>query len=131
MNRYFLFCLLLGAVLVPHAWGQGLLPPAPSTGTVYQSSQPIVIGQKVPESVTVLSETGDRRTLQSYKSALEVLVVGFFSASCEMDRGTWAALRRLNDDLKDWRVAFVAVSTEAGEQPMTLPAALKKNGLPW
>ncbi len=125
------FCLLLSA-FCSAANAQGFLPPQ-STSTVSSSeaSHPLLIGEKVPESLTVTDENGKKRTLLSYKSPLEVLVVTFFSARCSAAQAEWPQFRQLNERYKDWRVAFVAVSSSAREMLPELSGALKREKLPW
>jgi peroxiredoxin len=111
---------------------QGILPPSPaSTSTTAGVQHPLLIGDKIPGSLSLLDENAKRRTILSYPSALDILVVTFFSCPCEAGEVLWPKFRKLNEDYKDWRVAFLAISTEAGQAPMRLPGILKRERLPW
>jgi peroxiredoxin len=125
----FLLCL---CQVSPIARAQGLLPPpCTSTATAAGVRQPLLIGDKIPESLSLIDESAKRRTLQSYQSPLEVIVVIFFSSPCAAGESLWPKFRKLNEDYKDWRVAFLAVSTESGQTPMRIPDILRRQGLPW
>ena len=122
-----LLCLVS---LTVHA--QGFLPPpAPSTATVSSSQRPLLIGNTIPESLKVATEDGKERTLMSYKSAIEVLMVTFISARCQEGQMPWAALRRLTEDYKDWRVTFLAVDASSSDNGAFLANLLKRERLSW
>jgi thiol-disulfide isomerase/thioredoxin len=92
---------------------------------------PLLIGDKIPESLSVIDESAKRRTLLSYQSALDILVVVFFSSPCEAGEALWPKFRKLNEDYTGWHVVFLAVSMEPGQTPMQLPDILKRQKLPW
>jgi hypothetical protein len=98
-----------------------------STGT----HTPLLIGDSVPESLTVNELSGQKRTLLSYKAAVDILVVGFFSTHCDMNKLAWPLLRRLNDSYKDWRVSFIAVSSLPNQTLPELSQVLNQNHLSW
>ena len=111
---------------------QGLLPPpSSSTSTVSDIRHPLLIGDKIPDSLSLLDENAKSRKLLSYPSALDILVVVFFTSPCEAGEALWPKFRKLNEDYKEWRVTFLAISTEPGQTPMRLPGILKHEKLPW
>ncbi len=126
-----IFCL--GATSVA-ARGEGFLPPmSKSTSTVVNTAahEPLLIGDEVPGSLQVIDESGNKRSLVSYKSYLEVLVVTFFSPRCEEKESEWPRFRRMNDHYKDWRVAFLAVNTSAPEMLPELTTTLNHEKIFW
>jgi peroxiredoxin len=135
MNRpaVFLTCAVLMMASVSSARAQGLLPPpaAASTTTLKETERPLMIGDKVPETLTLADDQSKRRALLSYKSALDVLVVVFFSEPCEATSPLWPMLRRLNDNYKDWRVAFVAIRARPEQEHEPLSAVLQRERLAW
>src|SRR5947209_4456456 len=75
---------------------QGFRPPQSSPTTAPTADQaPLLIGDRVPESLAVIDENGKPRTLLSYKSPLELLMVTFFSFPCESGQSQWPVFRRL------------------------------------
>jgi len=121
--------LLLGTSLTS---AQGMLPGmAVSTTTAHEVWHPLLIGDRVPESLILVDENGKRRTLLSYKSGIDILVVAFFSEPCDTEKPLWPLFRRIAADYKGWRVAFVAVSTEPGQEPMRLPDRLLHEKIHW
>ena len=123
-------CLLFLATSSAHA--QGLLPPpSVSSSTAAGVRHPLLIGDKIPDSLFLIDMSAKRRTLLSYPSALDILVVTFFSSSCEAGEALWPKFRKLNEDYKDWHAVFLAVSTEPGQTPMRLPDVLNRQKLPW
>ncbi len=124
------FCLLLFA-LCSAVNAQGFLPPLASTAAATQESHPVLIGEKVSESLTVTDDNGKRRTLLSFKSPTEVMVVTFFSALCGPEQTHWADFRRTHQRYKDWKVSFLAVNTSPQDQLPELSKALKHEKLPW
>jgi len=111
---------------------QGMLPPTSvSTGTAHETWHPLLIGDKVPESLVLDNESATRRSVLSYQSALDILVITFFSVPCASQKALWPEFRRLQENYHDWRVVFLAVSTEAGESPLPLPDILKHERIPW
>jgi thiol-disulfide isomerase/thioredoxin len=121
-----------GTAISTHA--QGFLPPvSKSTSTVSDADfhSPLLIGGEVPGSLTVIDENGKKRSLLSYKSYLEVLVVSFFSAECEEKKSAWPRFRRLDERYKDWRVAFLAVNVSTPEMLPELATTLKRQRLSW
>jgi len=95
------------------AYAQGILPTSSefhiSTAT---SHIPVLIGEKVPENLIVLDSSGTKRTLLSYKAAIEILVVEFLSPECEADQTLEPELHRFYESFKDWHVSFVAVDLD-------------------
>ena len=121
--------LLLG---IPLLHAQGMLP---LSGTPVETSsatqKPLLIGDIVHGSLAVTGQSGEKRTLLSYKTALDILVVAFISTSCEMNRETWPQLRRLHENYKDWHVSFVAVNTPPTGSLPDLSQLLIRERLPW
>ena len=125
--RIFAFCCLLSAI----CYGQGFLPPTSSTPTAAPVSPgPLLIGSAVPNSLTGRDENGVKRPLLTYKSALELLVVYFLDSNCAENDKHWSKMRRLYDDYKDWKVAFVAVNVGGPGAQDDLTRKMKKAGLP-
>ena len=116
---------------IPSAHAQGFLPTAESSSTITTTSAPILIGDKVPGTFTVLDESGKARTLLSYKSAIEILVLIFLTSHCPANQTVWPELRRINENYKEWRVAFLAITASAGETVGDLANTLKAEKLPW
>jgi len=116
----------------PAAGAQGFLPPpTPSTATAPSSQRALLIGDTVPESLAVTAEDGTKRTLLSYKSAIEVLVVVFIPAHGQAGKAPWTALRRLTENYADWHVAFLAVDASSGGDGASLAGLLKRERLSW
>jgi hypothetical protein len=123
----FAVCYLLSAV----CYGQGYLPPKESSSTATTAPQgPLLIGDKVPESLLVLDQNGKERSLLSYKSAVEVMVIGFFSASCPADQMRWYELKHFYEDYQGWGVSFVAVNMDPPTRG-ALTKQMSKAGLPY
>jgi hypothetical protein len=118
--------------LAVFSYAQGFLPPQ-STSTVATSNitGPLLIGEKVPESLAVTEPSGEKRTLLSHKSPLEVLAVVYLSTPCPAAQSEWPRLRRLNDRYKNWRVSFVAVDASAPGIPGAIATELQHEKLPW
>jgi hypothetical protein len=111
---------------------QGFLPqPSTSTTATGDMTRPLLIGDTVPETLAVIGENGKKRTLLSYKAPTELLVVVFFSVRCPQAQVQWHQFRRLNEQYKDWRVAFVAVNTSVHDMLTELSDQLKQEKLPW
>lgn len=133
--------LLLGIVFLVFGWllyplsllrAQGFIPPpTPSTMTAPGTQEPVLIDQKVPESLTVIAADGTHRTLLSYKSALEVLFIVFLSEPCEATGALWQKFRRLSNVYEGWRVSFLAVSALSEQGSSTLANTLQTQGLSW
>jgi len=130
MKRILPLMILILTASLTHA--QGFLPQA-STTTVAatETTHPLLIGETIPESVAVIDSDGKERTLLSYKSPTELLVVTFLSARCQTEQSLWPALRRLNNHYKDWRVSFVAATASPTELLPELAHALEREKLPW
>lgn len=110
MKRTSLWGLSL-LLLCSRLYAQGLLPPTPSSSTVSGAPQDkLVINQSVSPNLEVLDEVGKARTLLSYKSPVEVLLVGFFSSDCAANEKQWVVLRRLFDRFQEWRVSLVIIN---------------------
>jgi len=124
------FALTFFCLLPLHLYAQGILPPkaGPPTATP-QAEKYLLIDEHVPDSITVIDANGKVRPLLTYKSALDVLVVGFYSPSCSYNQDSWTALKRFYDSYKEWNVAFVGVSATPNERLSDLADAMLKAGL--
>ena len=131
--NFHLVFLCVGGFMVC-ARAQGFLPPiSPSTSTVAEAAPtgPLLIGDPVPKQCIVLDADGKKRPLLSYKAYLDILVVVFFSPSCQQKDSEWARFRRLDERFKDWRVAFVAVNVSGPETFNELATTLRKQKVTW
>ena len=125
-----LLFLIVG--LAPMLRAQGMPPTTfVSTGTAHETQHPLLIGDLVPESLALMNESAVLRSVLSYKSAQDILVITFFSEPCDVDHPLWLKFRRLQEDYTDWRVVFLAVSTTPGDTFMHLPGTLKHEKIPW
>jgi peroxiredoxin len=132
MNQRILIAVTLCVAAARLASGQGMLPGMSSSTTVITSSHPfILIGETVPKTLTLVDENGGSRPLLSYKSATDILVVGFFSPRCAVNQAVWRELKRLYNTKKDWHVSFVGVSVNSDETLVELSEAMRKAGLPY
>jgi len=97
------------ALSISFTHAQGMIPALPSAAVATSTApvQTLLIGQKVPEALTVLDDQGKRRTLLSFKAPLEILVVYVFSGTCEAEQTVIPQYTKLYEKFKDWRVAFV------------------------
>lgn len=90
---------------------QGMFSPPPAVNASSSTlGAPVLMGENVPETLTVTEAQGIRRPLLSYKSALEVLVVFFFSPACPPQQ--MSDFHLFYNKFKEWHVAFVAVSSQ-------------------
>jgi hypothetical protein len=123
--------LIAHCALVPSTVrAQGFLPPKSSSTTVIAESQgPLLIGDKVPERLNVQDENGKKRHLLTYKSPLEVMVVGFYTATCPDKVSRWDEMARFYTDYKDWRVSFVAINAGDAAARADLAKKMAKAGL--
>ena len=130
LKAIFVTALLCGGTQALDA--QGVLP-SPASVTVSTepvSRRPILIGDQIPTTVTVLDSSETVRSLLSFKAAIEVLAVAFLSPDCAEEGASRFDWKRFYEEYKDWHVAFVAVSI--GNEPAALRLAddLKTTGLP-
>jgi peroxiredoxin len=123
----------LGAIFLPAVLSaQGVLPPQKDATSQSTAANPyLLIGDAVPETLTALDAEGKTRSLLSYKSVTEVLVIGFFSPRCEANEAAWRRLKHFYEAYKDWRVSFIGLSVQSDESLEELSQALKKAGLPY
>ena len=127
----FMIVLLLSFFVVPYLNAQGFLPPKESSSTATTTAQgPLLIGEKVPESLVVLDENGKKRPLLSYKSAIEVMVLAVFSAGCPAKDAKWTEMARFYEEYKGWGVSFVAMNAGSPDSRTELAKTLYKEGLP-
>lgn len=118
---------LLLTFAISSAGAQGMLAPVSSTGTTVSTSTlttALLAGQRLPEGLTVTNLDHQTRTLISYKSPVEVLVVMFLSTTCPADRAYLGEYRRFYDKFKEWHVSYVAISTQPNEDPKDLAKML-------
>jgi thiol-disulfide isomerase/thioredoxin len=105
------FGILIFCTAISEVRAQGFLPPTSSSATTTTEVQgPLLIGAKVPETLTALEANGKKRPLLTFKSAVEVMVVGFFSSHCSKKESHWGEIAHFYQDYKDWGVAFVAIN---------------------
>ena len=73
--KFIVFCTLQSALSGP-LLAQGMLPGTPP-GVELSSGpyKPLLIGEKVPESLALVNEDAKRRPLLSYKAPVEIMVV--------------------------------------------------------
>lgn len=114
-----LFALL--ALSAATLQAQGMLPHISTTAAPGTTVGPLLVGQRVSVQLTVRAMNGETRTLLSYKAPTEVMVLGFFSASCPQNQKDWKAIGRLYERYKDWKISLVAVNEGASME------ALKKD----
>jgi hypothetical protein len=128
----FAFCCLLSACYgISSLYAQGVLPPKTSTTTApVEATGRLAIGDKVPETLAVIDENDHNRALLTYKSAVDILVVGFFSSTCPDRVARWGELERFYENYKGWQTAFVAINAGAPESKSDLAKRLVKAGLP-
>jgi len=131
MERHVAINIRLWPLLLLSSWisAQGMLmgcPPSVSTTTL---TGPLLIGQRLPETLVVKDLNGTNRSLLSYKSITEIIVVFFLSTRCPQDPAYLSQFHRYYERFKNWHVSFVAVSTEKEESASDLAAQLKKAGL--
>jgi peroxiredoxin len=110
---------------------QGFLPP-PTTSTGAATSgqtATLLIGEQVPDTLLAMEDNGKKRTLLSYKAAVDILVVEFLSARCPAPQAGWHDLTRFYDRYKNWRVSFVAVNAGPAASVVELTEAMNANGL--
>jgi len=109
---------------------QGFLPPeTTSTTTTPSTGSPEVmrIGSWFPKTYMVTNMDGQQRSLISYKSALDVMVILFLSPNCDAKQQHWPLIKHLYEDYNGWHVAFVAINTGDPASSGTLAEQLKKN----
>ena len=134
MKKYWVLILWLGLPLAAHA--QGVLPGTddkkPERVLVSSPTVPyLLIGEEMPSKWTVTDMNGEIRSLASYKTSLEILVIEFVSSECPYNQTSWRDLKKFYEAYKDWKVAFVAVSSGKGERVQDLIDAMAKAGLPY
>jgi hypothetical protein len=122
-------CLFLTTWLV----AQGMLP-----GTKEKAPPPakpahsyLLIGETVPKTLSVIDRNGKPRSLLSYKSATDILVLGIYSPRCSANLQLWPSLKRIYDDYKDWHASFLALSVNTDETAEELQEALTHAKLPY
>jgi hypothetical protein len=121
------FCAMLPCTL----YSQGVLPPKTSTTTApAELDRPLLIGEKVPESFLVTDDRGNSRGLLTYKSAIDIMVVGFLSSTCPDRVARWGELERFYETYKGWHVAFVAINAGSPEIRADLSKRTARAGLP-
>ena len=126
----FFFLLPFTFFLASFAYAQGILPPrSGSNAAAPKAEKYLLIGEHVPDSINVIDINGKTRSLVSFKTSLDVLVVGFFSPSCTTNVDGWKALKRFYETYKEWHVAFVGVSATPNERLSDLADAITKAGL--
>jgi peroxiredoxin len=91
----------------------------------------ILVGETVPNSLTVIDTEGRTRPAISYRTPTDLLVLTFISPDCDQNSKEWPVLRRLYERYKDWHVKFLAVSAGTGEHLEALAELMKKEKLPY
>ena len=125
------YALRLGILVISsQAYAQGILPSSSEVPISTTSSHiPVLIGEKVPENIILLDSNGTKRTLLSYKAAIEVLVVEFLSPRCEAEQALEPRFQRFYQAYKDWHVAFVAVDLDGVDSVGALQEKFTKSGM--
>ena len=108
---------------------QGMLPARKAEVQGVPTPSYVMIGNTVPESLSVVDAAGNSRSLLSYKVASELLVVEFFSPRCEANQAQWTAYRRFYQTYKGWHAGFVGISVKSDETLDELKQAMVKAGL--
>ena len=126
MTRRLRIGLLIVMAAARQGLAQGMLPAAPAPSTATPTA--VMIGLPVPDTVT-LRDDGILRPLTSYKTALDVLVVGFWSARCPDQDAERHRLRRFYQKYRDWRVAFVVINEGPPASMEDLSASLRREGM--
>jgi peroxiredoxin len=113
------------------SFSQGIIPGAkPAAKAEPVAKLPyLMIGEMVPKSVTVTDADGSIRPLLSYKSATDILVVGFFDPRCAQNQLDWQDLRILFEAYKEWHVTFVGVGLGSPDSLSELAAEMSRAGL--
>jgi len=129
-------CLLIFALclLTSLSHAQGMLPSSilGSSSTVTSDAlknHKLLIGEGVPEFLTVFDENNKRRLVLSYKTALDVMVIEEMSNQCGMEHPSWFDYSLLYERYKEWKVAFLAITPDNEEGQRVLRAAMKTTGL--
>lgn len=108
---------------------QGILPSSSEVHISTAGSHiPVLIGEKVPENLIVQDSHGTKRTLLSYKAAIEILVVEFLSSRCAADQALEPELQRFYESYKGWHAAFVAVDMGGVDGPRAIPVVRDPSG---
>src|SRR5256885_10537081 len=126
--KKFLTALLFLASFVS---AQGMMPKTDSTQASKPAASYLLIGDTVPQSLTVLDKDGKPRALLSFKAATDALVGGFYSPRCAKNQTQCSALKRYYEDLKGWHASFVGVSVNSDETLKELSDAMAEGGLPY
>jgi peroxiredoxin len=116
-------CILLSALPL-HA--QGMLPPKKAEPAQPNAPTYLLMGETLPKTLTAVDADGKIRPILSYKSANDVLVIGFYSPRCPQNEKVWFKLRLLYEHYRGWHAAFVGVSTAGDETLEELAEAMKK-----
>jgi peroxiredoxin len=127
--KVLIVALVIG--LCGFAAAQGMLPKAKEEKPAPPPAPYVLIGGSVPQTLTVVNSEGQTRSLLSYKSANDILVVGFYSPRCSYNELVWKRLYRLHEQFKGWHVSFVGVRVNSTETLDELQTAMQKAGLPY
>lgn len=128
-NRIRIFSILF--FLCDVSFAQGILPKNQPPPPKSPPSPYVLIGETIPNDLTVLDANEKTRILSSYKTATDALVIGFFSPRCDTNQAAWSSLKRIYDDYKGWHMDFLGVSVQQDETLTELADAMKKAGLPY
>lgn len=108
------------------AWSQGAIPKPIQTST---ATAPLLIGDRAPETWTVVNSTGIVRSLLSYKAPLDILIVGFFSNDCADNAAALPSIRRFENTYADWHVAFLWIDIDSQDTSQALAETLQRAGV--
>lgn len=108
-----------------------MMPGSKAPTEILSSSKTITIGESISGNIMVMDVERNSRTLLSYKSTLQILVVAFVAQNCPADEKDWKRLNKLEQDYRDWRVAFVAVNPAKGDSMTQMQEDFKRRKLAW
>ncbi len=119
--------LLLASV----AEAQGMMPGAEPAVAISTAplAHTLLLGEQIPKGYTVTAETGQTRTVLSYKTRIDILMIMFLSTQCPEDTMHWGQLARFYENAKGWKVEFVFVNVGPPDTAEELKKRMTKAGL--
>lgn len=119
--------LVLAASL---AFAQGMMPKVSEEKNETPPAPYLLIGNSVPQSLTVIDSENKIRPLASFKAPTNLLVLIFLSTPCDKNSSFFHELNRYYDAYKDWHASFLGVSVDATDTIKELQDAITHEGLP-